>query len=98
MSDIKKYEVALAKVREWLSDGCTWVGCFENADLGHPNIGQRILLPYDDDVFEKAELRKTPAPDSGSYGLGWRYLLELKTRDAVEAARWMLRLDDVESD
>lgn len=83
-------EAARSRIREWLTDGVTWVGGFENADLGHHDIGNRVLLPFDDDVFDRAEIGRTTAPDGESYGMGWRYLLRLKTRDADEAIRWLL--------
>ena len=86
-------EAALQKVRGWLEDGRTWVGGFENADLLHRDLGHRILVPYDDANWEYGVIGKTTAPD-GKYGLGWRYLLDLKTRDAVEAVRWILHEDD----
>jgi hypothetical protein len=84
-------EEAIQKVREWLADGHSWVGGFENADLSHPDIGHRILVPYDDANWEYGVVGKTTAPDNKHIGLGWRYLLDLKTRDAAEAIGWVLR-------
>jgi hypothetical protein len=43
----------------WLSDGSTWIGVFENQDLGHPDVGRRIALPYDDALFEQATVGKS---------------------------------------
>lgn len=85
---------ALERVRAWLADGRTWIGGFENADLSHPAIGQRVLVPFDDDHWDRGVVGKSTAPDGKAYGLGWRYLLDVKTRDAEEAVRWMRREEE----
>ena len=77
----------------WLSDGTTWIGIFENHDLGHPDAARRIALPYDEALFEQATIGKSTAPDRPEIGLGWRYVLIAKTRDAGEALRLIRHQD-----
>jgi hypothetical protein len=69
----------------WLSDGETWIGVFENQDLGHRDMGRRIAIPYDRAQWEKAAIGKDRAPDHGSIGLGWRYVLIAKCKTVEEA-------------
>ena len=89
-SDLLSMEVKVAKM---LEDGDTWIGGFENADLGHPEIGRRCLFPFGNGDFAAAEIGKTHAPDGRYIGMGWRYILKLKTTDAGAAARWLLRME-----
>lgn len=77
----------------WLSDGSTWIGVFENQDLGHRDLGRRIALAYDDAFDDQAAIGKTHAPDRRETGPGWRYLLVAKLRDAGEAERWQNHLE-----
>lgn len=74
-------------LERWIADGETWIGVFENHDLGHPEIGRRIAFPFStkDGSFEAAEVNKTRAPDSRHIGLGWRYILIAKCTTADEA-------------
>lgn len=81
----------LPKLQQWLADGESWIGGFENHDLGHPEIGRRVLFVFDDSQWEDAKLGSTRSPDHAEIGLGWRYVLGLKTRDAEEAHRWLSR-------
>ena len=69
----------------WLKDGETWIGVFENQDLGHRDLGRRVALPFDVAKFDAAVLGLTGAPDHASIGLGWRYVLKVKTRNVDEA-------------
>ena len=71
------------KVDRWFADGKTWVGVFENKDLGHQNQGHRIGLPFDIARKSTAVLNHSHAPD-GSYGLGWRYILVAKCTTTQE--------------
>lgn len=73
-------------IDRWLADPDTWVGVFENADLGHRDIGLRCAFPFalSDGSFEKAEIGKTRAPDGRTIGLGWRYILVAKCRTTDE--------------
>jgi hypothetical protein len=75
----------------WLSDGTTWIACFENHDLGHRDIGRRICIPYDDSQFEGGVVGSTRAPDRADIGLGWRYLLQAKVRTVAEAIAFLDR-------
>lgn len=74
-------------VTRWLSDGDTWVGVFENKELG-PSLGHRFALPFalSDGSFDKVEVGKSRAPDTRFY-IGWRYILvaKCKTVDEVMA-------------
>jgi hypothetical protein len=72
----------------WLADGSSWIGIFENHDLGHFDLGRRIALPYDMELFDRAEL-KMRAPDHKSIGLGWRYLLVAKCQTVTSALAQM---------
>lgn len=69
----------------WLKDGTTWIGIFENQDLSHYDLGRRVARPYDDSVFDKATINLSGCADHASIGLGWRYVLKVKTRDVDEA-------------
>ncbi len=73
----------------WLKDGQTWIGCFENQDLGHPDLGRRVVMPYDVRQFDGATVGKTTAPDHRSIGLGWRYILTAKVRTVAEALSFL---------
>ena len=74
-----------AMFEKWLADGETWIGIFENHDLGHYDIGRRIAMSFDDSLWDKAELKKTRSPDHKAIGFGWRYLLICRTHDVAEA-------------
>lgn len=77
-----------AKVEGWLEGPKDWIGGFENSDLGHPDIGRRILVPFDIPQ-EMAEIGKSRAPDNPEIGLGWRWVLGLITKDVDEAVAWL---------
>ena len=69
----------------WLEDGRTWIGVFENHDLGHPDVGRKIALSFDNSQDDQATIGETRAPDHQQIGLGWRYVLTGKYRRADEA-------------
>jgi hypothetical protein len=73
----------------WLKDGKSWIGIFENQDLGHPEGGRRVALQYDESQWDKAERGSGHAPDHATYGFGWRYLLVAKCRTADAALKEM---------
>jgi hypothetical protein len=75
---------------EWLSPGETWIGIFENQDLGHASVGKRVGLAFDDRLWDEGIIGKTSAPDNKEYGIGWRWTLQHKTRCAGEALCWLL--------
>jgi hypothetical protein len=64
-------------VARWLNIGTT-VGVFQNKDLGHPDIGRKVAMPFDYDEFQTAEIGTTRCPDNPTVGLGWRYILVAK--------------------
>jgi hypothetical protein len=66
------------KVTRWLSDGQTWVGVYQNQDLGHPDVGRKIAMPFDVSDWDKAKLGSR-APDT-RHLIGWRYFLIAKCR------------------
>jgi hypothetical protein len=82
----------LAKCEEWLKDGDTWLGVFENHDFGHPDMGRKAIFPFplSDVSWEVAKEGETRAPDGKSIGFGWRYILILKTKDAKQAVRALI--------
>ncbi|MDX1745484.1 MAG: hypothetical protein R3324_06060 [Halobacteriales archaeon] len=82
-------EAAIEHFERLMSDDGDWIGVFENHDLGHPGVGQRIAFAFPADQWDKAELGKTHSPDHKAIGLGWRWGLVVKTRDPEEAARWL---------
>ena len=85
----------LATCLKWLHDGDTWLGVFENQDLGHPEIGRRCIFPFplSDGSWDAAKEGETRAPDGKHIGMGWRYTLMLKTKDANQAVDALLRKD-----
>lgn len=75
----------------WLHDGQTFIAGFENQDLGHPDLGRRIVVPYDVAKIDLAIVGKTTAPDHRTIGLGWRYILKAKFTTAAEALAFLER-------
>jgi hypothetical protein len=73
----------------WLADGETWIGCFENHDLGHYDVGRRVCLPFDAAKVEYAAVGATRAPDHAAIGLGWRYVLRAKAHTVDEALAFL---------
>ena len=89
MNEAQDREAAERRVADWLSKG--WkIGVFENMDLGARMVGHRIALPFGDE-FDAAEIGKAKAPDSPSYGMGWRYILIAKPLTAEDAADLIFR-------
>jgi hypothetical protein len=88
-------ETVRQSFERWLEDGQTFIAVFENHDLGHRDRGRRVAFPFDDSKLPAFEVGKTQAPDHGTIGLGWRYLLVFKTKDAqaaVDALAWQGQL------
>ncbi len=77
MEAVKKIEVnapgARAAFERWLAAGDK-VGVFSNHDLGSQRP-LHVFLRLDPEYVAKAPLG-TRAPDSNTYGPGWRYLLD----------------------
>jgi len=89
MTDRK--EAARATFDRWLSDGTSWIGVFENHDLGHPDIGRRVARVFDIGDLPLAKIGSTRAPDHDEIGLGWRYILVAAcdtTDKAMDAMKW----------
>lgn len=84
-SDRRRKEAIFGR---WLSDGKSWVGVFQNIELGHPEGGSKIAFCYDAAQFDAAKINETQAPD-GQHGLGWRYRLVAKCRTVLEAMEAM---------
>ncbi len=66
---------AQATMEGWLARGDS-IGVFRNHDLSHSCVGRSVFLPLTPDECEHVAIGQTRAPDSSSYGLGWRYLLD----------------------
>lgn len=64
---------------------------FECLALDSQFIGERMLLVYDASTFEKLKVGST-APDTKSFGLGWKFRLIEKFTDPQRAAQWLHRL------
>lgn len=73
----------LDKMSVWLKDGSTWIGVFENHDLGHLMFGSRVAIPFDVSNFNDTPLGMR-APDINNHIL-WRYVLVAKCRTLEEA-------------
>ena len=71
------------KIAQWLQ-GHTAVGVFQNKDLGHPQVGRKVAIPYDYDDLQEAEIGKTTCHDTAELGLGWRYILIAKCQTLQE--------------
>lgn len=84
-ADARIREVNHRRMETWLRDGKTWIGVFQNQDLGHPQVGRRMALPFADDVYWTSTVGQTKAPDTVTVGLGWRYVLIAKCRTVDEA-------------
>ena len=73
------------KFTRLLADGTSWIGVFQNQDLGHSRIGECIAFAFDTSQLEAAKIGSTRAPDHANYGLGWRYILIAKCATVDEA-------------
>lgn len=47
---------------------------FENQDMGHPALGHRFAMPWDEEEIPPH------GPDTEATGLGWRYLTKFIVR------------------
>lgn len=67
-------------VTRWFADGTTWVGVFQNADLGSFAPGHRVAIPFDVKDFDRATIGRDRAPEMvRKYGLiPWQYILVAK--------------------
>lgn len=74
-------QAAKAKIQSWLDEG-NIVGVFECKALDSVHAGTRFALPFDRAHDHDLVLGKTRAPDTTTFGMGWKFLLELKTTDA----------------
>ena len=71
----------------WLADGQTWIGVFENHDLGHRDLGRRVAFSFDVSQLHTVTLQQTRCVDHPSIGLGWRYLLVAQCHTVQDALR-----------
>jgi hypothetical protein len=74
----------------WLADGQTWIGIFENHDLGHRDLGHRVAFSFDLSQVGSVTLKQTRCVDHPTIGMGWRYLLVAQchtVKDAIRALR-----------
>lgn len=81
----------LVKVERWLAEPDTIVGVFECVDLGSAHIGSRFGLAFDRRRESELVIGRTRAPDRPEYGLGWRFVLQLKSTDPEEVVSFVLR-------
>ena len=75
----------LARFQTFLADGTSWIGIFENHDLGDAGVGTRIAFLFDDIYWERCVINITRAPETKTTGFGWRYILIAKCRTAEHA-------------
>jgi len=66
---------ARSAFERWLARGDA-IGVFTNHDLGSRDVGRAVFIPLDADEVRRLPIGKAHAPDSSTYGLGWRYLLD----------------------
>jgi hypothetical protein len=68
-------EGARDTLHSWIARGEV-VGVFQNQDFNSAFHGRTVYLPLTVEEAEQCVLKRTHAPDSPSYGLGWRYILQ----------------------
>jgi hypothetical protein len=78
----------LEKIEEWLSDGDTWVGGFENLALDSVDVCGRVLFPFSNVQWDNGVIGETRAPDTG-FLIGWKYVLQIKSKDAKDIHDWL---------
>ncbi len=78
-------ESPAARFERWFADGDTTACVFENKDLGHRDIGRRIVLPYTKEAAAGMAIGTSRAPDMAAIGLGWRYVLVARCTTPAEA-------------
>lgn len=79
-------------LRERMDEG-DGIGGFECAALDSVHVGERMLLVYGAADFAALKLGSR-APDTKSFGLGWKFLLAIKTTSPDDAAAWLHRVGD----
>lgn len=92
MSETDQHKTRQA-IERWFADGDTWVGVFENHDLGSQQVGVRCAFPFtlSNGSMEASRVGSTKAPDGSRIGMGWRYVLVAKCRTADEAMAALFR-------
>lgn len=70
-----------------------WIGGFQCEALDSSYVGQRMLLVFGREAFS-GYLLGMQAPDTKSFGPGWKFRLAIKTESADEAASWLHRVGD----
>jgi hypothetical protein len=89
---LARARVTAQTLRNKLVDG-DWVAGFECKALDSTHAGQRMLLVFDREAFE-GYLLGMQAPDTKSFGPGWKFRLDVKTDNADDAAAWLHRVGD----
>lgn len=68
--------------------------CYECIALDSSYLGQRMILAFGADQDEQLKIGSR-APDTNSFGPGWKFRLIEKHRDATVAANWLHRVAEV---
>lgn len=85
----------LRSLTDWVGDGSTLIGVFENVALDSAALGHRVAFPFDDALDERLVIGQTRAPDCRQF-IGWKYILKAKTRDPEVALALVLREPEVQ--
>lgn len=81
-----KPEDSAEQIVRWFQDRDTWVGVFENHDLGHPKVGAKVAAPFSKSQLDVAIIGRTHMPDTPTI-IGWRYILIAKCLTAEDAIK-----------
>ena len=93
--DPKRAEFArkqLSELRARKDEG-DWYGCYECVALDSIYVGERMVLTFGADDRERAKLG-TRAPDTRTFGPGWKFTLQQKLDDPAAAIAWLHRLEE----
>jgi hypothetical protein len=70
-----------------------WYGCFECVALDSAYLGHRMVLTFGADQRSVAKLGDR-APDTRTFGPGWKFLLRAQLDNPDEAVAWLHRVGD----
>lgn len=94
---LRDIEVELARkqareLRAYHNEG-DWYGCYECVALDSQYIGERMVLPFAAGERGKTKLGDR-APDTKTFGPGWKFTLQAQLDNPDEAVAWLHRLGD----
>lgn len=80
----------VAMMTRWMELGETWIGIWENKALDSTMLGHRVAVPYDDSLWDRANIGDGGATEDMFRRLGfipWQYRLQFKVRTVAEAVK-----------